>query len=194
MLKKHLGFSLNIIALGIFFPGIFLTMFTLNMEMAANISGSPITSNLINKELSIVTTIEELWRDQRTLVALLILFFSVCIPLLKTLLLTLAYFTKRSAIEHKLVKFVSIIGKWSMADVFVVAVFLAILSTNHGDTSNVQQFNIFGFKIALEISSQTMSAVGQGFYFFTAYCIVSMIGTQLFLSYTHSIKQQKIAK
>lgn len=179
MYKKHLGFTFNIIALGLFFPGILLTMFSFNMEMVAKLSSSPFNFALINKELSIMATVKELWEDQRVLVAALIFAFSVCIPLLKTLLLCLAYFTKSLQLEQRLVNFVGVIGKWSMADVFVVAIFLAIMSTNHSETASSEQFSVFGFKIALNISSQTLSAVGEGFYYFTAYCILSLLGTQL---------------
>jgi paraquat-inducible protein A len=66
-----------------------------------------------------------------------------------------------------------------MADVFVIAIFLAIMSTNHAETSTSEQFSVFGFKIALDISTQTLSAAGEGFYYFTAYCLLSLIGTQL---------------
>jgi uncharacterized paraquat-inducible protein A len=179
MYKKHIGFAFNIIALGLFFPGILLTMFSFNMEMAANLSGSSITSSLIDKELSIMATISELWEDQRLLVAALIFAFSVCIPLLKTILVCFAYFTHSLQVEKGLINFVSAIGKWSMADVFVIAIFLAIMSTNHADTSNSEQLSVFGFKIALDVSTQTLSAAGEGFYYFTAYCVLSLIGTQL---------------
>jgi paraquat-inducible protein A len=179
MYKKHLGFAFNIIALGLFFPGILLTMFSFNMEMAANLSGSALTSSLIDKELSIMATVKELWEDQRLLVAALIFAFSVCIPLLKTILVCLAYFTKSLLVEKRLINFVGAIGKWSMADVFVIAIFLAIMSTNHAETNNSEQFSVFGFNIALDISTQTLSAAGEGFYYFTAYCVLSLIGTQL---------------
>lgn len=179
MYKKHLGFAFNIIALGLFFPGILLTMFSFNMEMAANLSGSSLTSSLIDKELSIMATISELWEDQRLLVAALIFAFSVCIPLLKTVLICVAYLTKSLQVEKRLINFVSAIGKWSMADVFVIAIFLAIMSTNHADTSSSEQINVFGFNISLEVSTQTLSAAGEGFYYFTAYCVLSLIGTQL---------------
>jgi len=179
MYKKHIGFAFNIIALGLFFPGILLTMFSFNMEMAANLSGSSITSSLIDKELSIMATVKALWEDQRLLVAALIFAFSVCIPLLKTILLCLAYFTQSLQVAKRLINFVGAIGKWSMADVFVIAIFLAIMSTNHADTSNSEQLSVFGFKIALDISTQTLSAAGEGFYYFTAYCVLSLIGTQL---------------
>jgi hypothetical protein len=183
MYKKHLGFALNLLSLGLFFPGILLTMFMLDMGMLVDLSGSTLTSTLVNKELSIMATIKELWQDDRLLVAGLIFIFSVCIPLLKTLAITLAYFAKSSSLEHFLVQLVNRIGKWSMADVFVVAIFLAILSTNHADTASTQQFSIFGFKILFEVSTQTFSAAGPGFYYFTAYCLLSMIGTQLSTSY-----------
>jgi len=178
MYKKHIGFAFNIIALGLFFPGILLTMFSFNMEMAANLSGSALTSSLIDKELSIMATISELWEDQRLLVAALIFAFSVCIPLLKTILLCFAYFSKSLQIEKRLINVVVAIGKWSMADVFVIAIFLAIMSTNHAETNTSEQFSVFGFKIALDISTQTLSAAGEGFYYFTAYCVMSLIGTQ----------------
>ncbi|WP_299080310.1 paraquat-inducible protein A [uncultured Paraglaciecola sp.] len=179
MYKKHLGFALNLIALGLFFPGILLTMFSFNMEMAAQISSSTLTSSLINKELSIVATVRELWEDQRLLVAAMIFAFSVCIPLLKTILLCFAYVTSSFQIEKRIVDFVGAIGKWSMADVFVIAIFLAIMSTNHAETNNLEQLSIFGFNIALDLSTQTLSAAGEGFYYFTAYCVLSLIGTQL---------------
>ncbi|MEP1448074.1 MAG: paraquat-inducible protein A [Paraglaciecola sp.] len=178
MYKKHIGFALNIAALGFFFPGILLTMFSFNMEMAATLSGSDLKSSLIDKELSIMATINELWDDQRLLVAILIFVFSVCIPLLKTLLLCFAYFNKSLQVEKRLINFVASIGKWSMADVFVIAIFLAIMSTNHADTSTTEQFSVFGFKFALDISTQTLSAAGEGFYYFTAYCLLSLLGTQ----------------
>ncbi|MDP5130194.1 MAG: paraquat-inducible protein A [Paraglaciecola sp.] len=186
MYKKHLGFAFNILSLGLFFPGILLTMFMLDMSMLVDLSGSSLSSALVNKELSIIDTIQELWQDDRILVASLIFMFTVCIPLLKTMVMTVAYFTKNLIMERRLVNFVNNISKWSMADVFVVAVFLAILSTNHADTVNTQQLSIFGFKIVFEVSTQTFSAAGEGFYYFTAYCLLSMLGTQFASSYIQS--------
>lgn len=176
---RHLGLLLNLLALGLFFPGILLPMFSLNMEMAANIAGSQLTTPLVAQELSIITTVEELLSEDRLLVAALIFLFSVCIPLLKTLLITVAYFIKSGIWRQRLTGFVAAIGKWSMADVFVVAVFLAVLSTNHAETASTQQFSVMGFRIALDISSQTLSAVGEGFYYFVGYCLLSLLGSQL---------------
>lgn len=134
-----------------------------------------------------MATVQDLWQDDRLLVAALIFIFSVCIPLLKTLMVSFAYVKRHNAIATRLMKFVAHIGKWSMADVFVVAIFLAVLSTNHADTTSSQVFAIFGFQINLDISTQTLSAVGQGFYFFVGYCLVSLLGTHL----SWSLKQEE---
>lgn len=180
---KHLGFALNIIALGLFFPGIVLPIFSLDMTMMANLGTSVLNAPLVAKEVSILGTVDELWQDKRLLVAALIFLFSVMIPLIKTLLVNIAYFSKNQPRQQQLLSFVSNIGKWSMADVFVVAIFLTILSTDNANTSTNQEVNLGLFKISFELSSQTLSNAGPGFWFFTAYCLLSMAGTQLFLKY-----------
>ncbi len=178
-MKKHLGFTFNLLALGLFFPGIIYPMFSLNTSLLAKVGQSGISSDLVNKELSLIATIQELWQDERVLVAILILLFSVCIPVVKTCLISLAYFKKNTIMEAKVINFVAKMGKWSMADVFVVAIFLAFLSTNHAETTNNEQLTLFGFKIDLLISSETLSTLGIGFYYFAGYCLLSLLATQL---------------
>ena len=189
MFKKHLGFLLNLIAIALFIPGIILPMFSLNMAMTANVSGAKLTNTLIDKNLSLLQTIQELLQDERLFVAALIFAFSVCIPVLKFILLSYAYAKKHSRVEVIIYSFISKIGKWSMADVFVVAIFLAVLSTNHAETAAQQQLVILGFKLDLIISSETLSALGPGFYYFTAYCLLSLLGTAISSSSIKSIPQ-----
>ena len=181
MLKKHLGFLFNVIAIALFIPGILLPMFSLNMTMTANVSGGSLTNTLVAKNLSLINTIQELWQDERLLVALLILVFSIGIPITKFILVTIAYIKKHSALEKTIYNIIGAIGKWSMADVFVVAIFLAVLSTNQAETATQQQIALFGFKLDLLISSETVSALGDGFYYFTSYCLLSLFGTTLSL-------------
>lgn len=181
MMFKHVGLGLTIIAIFCFIPGIILPMFVLNMDMAVALSGSGFTSKIVGKELSIVATVSELWRDHRYLVSILIFAFSIFIPIVKTVLVTTVYFMRNIAKQHKLINMVATVGKWSMADVFVVAIFLAILSTNHAENTQLQELTFFGMKIAFEISTQTLSNVGQGFYYFVGYCVLSLIGSQLIL-------------
>lgn len=188
MLLKHLGVVLTLLSLVLFVPGIVEPMFSLNMEMKAQLSNAVLNNSLIDKELSILATIDELWRDNRLLVASLIFIFSVVIPIIKTCLVAFAYWKRNTAIESKIMQFIASIGKWSMADVFVVAIFLAILSTKHAATETVKQFTVFGFKLDLLVSTETLSNAGQGFYYFTGYCLLSLLGTQL---YMHSVSSKK---
>lgn len=178
-MKQHVAFALNIIAIGLFIPGITLPMFALNMEMSALLNAAGITSTLIDKELSILNTVQELWEGERFLVAALIFLFSVCVPILKTILMSLAYFTRNINVRRNLAQFVSAIGKWSMADVFVVAVFLAILSTNHADTLSQETLTLFGFTLGIDISTQTLSAAGDGFFYFVGYCLLSLLASHI---------------
>ena len=67
--------------------------------------------------------------------------------------------------------FVELIAKWSMADVFVVALFIAYLAaqasqTPPGDPSVPPPLVAF------------TASFGAGFYWFTAYCIVSLAAQQ----------------
>ncbi|MEM5498810.1 paraquat-inducible protein A [Paraglaciecola mesophila] len=178
-MKKHLSFALNIIAIALFIPGITLPMFALSMEMTALLNTAGMTSNLIDKELSILSMVHELWDSERFLVAALIFLFSVCIPILKTTLMSFVYFTRNQNLARQVAQFVATIGKWSMADVFVVAVFLAILSTNHADTLSQETLNLFGFTIGIDISTQTLSAAGDGFFYFVGYCLVSLLASHI---------------
>lgn len=179
MIKKHLGFLTNLIAIALFIPGILLPMFSLNMAMTAKLSGAKLTNTLIDKNLSLLQTIQELWHDDRLLVASLIFAFSICIPVIKFMLVSFAYAKKHSKLETYIYRFISQIGKWSMTDVFVVAIFLAVLSTNHAETATQQPLTLFGFKLDLIVSSETLSALGPGFYYFTGYCLLSLLGTAI---------------
>jgi len=90
-------------------------------------------------------------------VALVILIFSVIIPLLKVFsLLFISIFIEHHFAE-RIVKFFKAIGKWSMVDVFVVAVFLVYLTANKGEVSRAE--------------------VEVGLYFFLAYVLISMFAS-----------------
>lgn len=181
-MKKHLGFILNLAAIGLFIPGILLPMFSLNTSLLATVGGSGISSEIVNKELSLIATVTELWQDERLVVAALIFAFSICIPILKTILITLVYLVKNQKIAKGIINLVANIGKWSMADVFVVAIFLAVLSTNHASTASKEVVSLFGFQIDILVSSETLSMVGAGFYYFTSYCLISLLASHLMQS------------
>jgi len=103
----------------------------------------------------VIGSIEKLWESGDIVVALVILIFSVIVPVAKVLALLFVSIFMKSQFASSVVKFFKLIGKWSMVDVFVVAVFLVYLTANKGDVSRAE----------IEV----------GLYFFLAYVIVSMI-------------------
>ncbi len=102
----------------------------------------------------VIGSIVKLYESGDIVVAIVILLFSVLVPGLKVLSLLFVSIFMESNFAHSIVKFFKMIGKWSMVDVFVVAVFLVYLTANKGDVSRAE--------------------VEVGLYFFLAYVIVSM--------------------
>jgi len=103
----------------------------------------------------VIGSIVKLFEGGDIVVALVIVLFSVIVPVLKVLALLFVSVFIESKFAHGIVRFFKMIGKWSMVDVFVVAVFLVYLTANKGDVSRAQ--------------------VEVGLYFFLAYVIVSML-------------------
>ena len=103
----------------------------------------------------VIGSIAKLFESGDAVVAIVILLFSVLIPVVKTLSLLFVSLFMESKFAHGIVKFFKMIGKWSMVDVFVVATFLVYLTANKGDVSRAE--------------------VEVGLYFFLAYVIVSML-------------------
>jgi uncharacterized paraquat-inducible protein A len=112
---------------------------------------------------TIVVTIRYLFENGGYLAGSLLLIFSVCVPIGKVLLFFWALHTGPLARE-RLMAFINWIGKWSMADVFVVAIYTAYL----GARSSVG----VGQPVHFETS------YGPGFYWFAAYCVVSLAAQQ----------------
>ena len=103
----------------------------------------------------VIGSIVKLWETGDIVVAMVILLFSVVVPVLKVLSLLVVSVFMESRFAHGIIAFFKMIGKWSMVDVFVVAVFLVYLTANKGDISRAE--------------------VEMGLYFFLAYVIVSML-------------------
>ena len=155
-IRNIIAFILIILSLVFLYPG--LTSPMISLKIGANL---PLVGELVVHETtqSILNTIETLYENDNSLVAGLILLFSVIVPILKAVILLAVLFVKKIGMRAKLHKFVAIISKWSMADVFVVGVLLAALATSSED--------------AIEAN------LHQGFYYFLAYCIISILASQI---------------
>jgi hypothetical protein len=103
----------------------------------------------------IIGSINKLFESGETAVAVTILLFSVLLPLLKSLTLTSTLLFHKHPWSRHLVNFFKHIGKWSMIDVFVVAIFLVYLTSNGGGISQAE--------------------IQVGLYFFLIYVLLSMV-------------------
>ena len=120
---------------------------------------------VFNKSRSIIGTVEELYRSGNPLVAFLIALFSIVIPAIKLTLLLYTSLATRSRASLLLEKFEKAIGKWSMADVFVIAIMVAYLAA----VANKDMDEL----VSLEANFAT------GFYYFLGYCLLSILASQL---------------
>lgn len=179
MRMRRIGFFLNVVAMGLLFPGIFLPMFRVHLEVAAGVNGANVKVNVLEKELSIIGTVADLWENDRLLVSFLIALFSIGVPLLKGILVAVVGMSKNKRVQDRVNLVLHGVSKWSMADVFVVAVFLAYLSTTHADNMSEQSLTVFGFVLKVLVSTQMESLLRDGFYYFLGYCLLSLLGVTL---------------
>lgn len=114
---------------------------------------------------SITGTVEELYRSGNPLVAFLIALFSIVIPAIKLTLLLYSLLLKSSGTPRLLDQFEKAIGKWSMADVFVIAIMVAYLAA----VASKDMEELFSLE----------AEFAPGFYYFLGYCLLSLLASQL---------------
>jgi len=100
--------------------------------------------------VSLLSTIEELFLEKEWFLFVIITLFSLCVPILKItsllLILNLAY-AKNSLLDRTL-HFIETIGKWSMLDVFVVA--LLLVSVKLGALAKVEvHYGLYAFALSV---------------------------------------------
>ncbi|MCA8967486.1 MAG: paraquat-inducible protein A [Planctomycetes bacterium] len=151
--SRVFAWHLNLVALVAFAVGIAAPMLTVVAYADVPVLGEVV---LRYEAKSIVGTVLQLGSLGSWFTALLLTLFSIVTPFVKLLLSWVAASTRDprrvvSAIEH--------IGKWSMTDVFVVAVLLAFLAAGPG--------------------GMTRASLGVGLYFFAGYAIASQVAGHL---------------
>jgi hypothetical protein len=111
---------------------------------------------------SVIDLIDVLFESKNYVVAVSILCFSILVPVIKLTLSVLLLLNRSFRDSSMVKKVVGRIGKWSMADVFVVATFLSYLSFSNMNSG---------------INTEANTLVG--LYFFLAYCILSIASSQI---------------
>jgi uncharacterized paraquat-inducible protein A len=157
------GLILTVISFFFLYPGVTEPI----MSIKASISMFGLKSTLFEETRSIWQTVVSLDEAGYTAVGFMVVTFSVIIPITKGLLII---WTWLSPTRWRW-QLISLVSKWSMADVFVVAILVAFFTA--------------------KATAELQSSLHDGFYWFTAYCILSIISGQCLASYAN--KQQQPA-
>lgn len=114
---------------------------------------------------SLLETMTELIANDHVVVGLLIGLFGVIIPVVKIILILLSFFQKSLKNKIYLLQISGYLSKWSMSDVFVMAIIVAFLAIN----ANEQAMH----------PVQMYAELGIGFYFFASYCLLAIAANQI---------------
>ena len=139
-------FVVNVIALGC---GIFLPLLTVSKLV------------LIQNTFSIYSGVQELYDNDQYFLFLVIGVFSLVFPIAKLTFLGAWLINPYSEKLRFLLRFVHAIGKWSMLDVFVVAVLV----------------------VAVKLAGLASVQMREGLYFFTVSVVLTMMLTQMLLPF-----------
>jgi hypothetical protein len=120
---------------------------------------------------SIVGSVQQLYDVGSPVPATLILLFSVIVPLTKAALVAMAVYMRDAAAQARTLAFVEAIAKWSMADVFAVALFIVYLAAQATQQPP-------GAPEAAPALLAFTAHFGPGFYWFAAYCVFSLASQQ----------------
>lgn len=151
-----IAIALILVSFALLVPGVTHPALTIDVSPVLPFLGK---MTLLHETRSILGTVRKLHETGNDLVAGLILFFSIAVPVIKGLLLLYVLTIRKGPGRQVLFKLVSVIGKWSMADVFVMGLFLAYLAGNA----------VAGMSAMLH----------PGFWYFLGYCLLSVLSAQL---------------
>jgi hypothetical protein len=143
----------------------------LGPQITASLQTSVGDLEVYEQTRSIVGSVRQLYQVGAPVPATLILLFSVIVPLGKGALVAWATFMTSLSDRRRMLAFVEAIAKWSMADVFVVALFIAYLAAAASATPTDGP----------DASPQLIAFsahFGPGFYWFAAYCLFSLASQQ----------------
>ena len=123
------------------------------------------TIDAFHKTRSIIGTVQDLLDSGNVLVAILIVTFSVVIPAIKGVLTLGSLLPLANRFRVPMQWLSDHMSKWSMADVFVIAIFISLLAAK-----GIQEdTGLVNFDATL----------GQGFYYFLAYCLLSVLSAHI---------------
>lgn len=153
----RIGLILTLISFLFLYPGVTDPIMTI--KATVNLFG--LKSTIFEETRSIWQTVISLDEAGYTAVGFMVVTFSVILPITKGLLII---WTWLSPVRWRW-QLISMVSKWSMADVFVVAILVAFFTA--------------------QATAELQSSLHEGFYWFTTYCLLSIISGQCLASYAN---------
>lgn len=168
-------FSLTLISLTFFIIGIIAPAMVIWTAPSIPMESGKLNFVLQHEVRGIAAIIWQLLTGGHWIIGGFLLLFSVVTPFTKASLTFLVTASRSTALNFRIGQFLHTIGKWSMADVFVAAVLLALY--------------------ALKFQEATKSIPCLGLYYFIGYCLLSMTTTELLVhSEATAVKHKKKSK
>lgn len=169
--------SLILLALGISLPMINIDVrmnsFVFNLFEKDLVFPEQVVFYQSKSILDVTKTLLESSGIDLKIVGILILCFSVIFPVIKLVLSALYLFFEKIRTSRFATGMIFYLGKWSMADVFVVALFMAYIGF-YG-MFDAQMRALEQNKGGFAIETVNYTELSYGAMFFTAYCILSII-------------------
>ena len=154
--------SLSFLYLGLQNPFLEVEAFSKDLELNAILTKTfEGRTYYLYQNKSVLELIKLLFGGGNFLVGMCVLFFSIVFPLFKLLASLIALIKPNTAIAKKSLSMINKLGKWSMADVFISAVYLAV-------------FSFANMNVGVDTESNTLI----GLYFFLAFVILSILSGQ----------------
>ena len=152
----RLGLILTFVSFFLLYPGVTEPIMTIK----ATINMFGLKSTIFAETRSILETVYSLQEAGYAGVGFMVVTFSVIIPVTKGLLIV---WTWLSPTRWRW-QLIAMVSKWSMADVFVVAILVAFFTA--------------------QATAELQSSLHSGFYWFTGYCLLSIFSGQCLASYS----------
>ena len=154
-------FALTTVTVGFFFIGILAPAMVIWTAPTIPLESGDLSFVVQYQVRGIFAIIWELITGDHWIIGGFLMLFSVVTPLTKATLTYVITASQSRDLNHKLGTFLHAIGKWSMADVFVAAVLLALY--------------------ALKAQEATKSIPCLGLYYFIGYCLLSLTTIELLM-------------
>jgi hypothetical protein len=152
-------FALTSISMACFVIGIFTPAMVIWTAPNIPLASGDLNFVVQHQVRGIAAIIEDLFAGSHEIIGALLLFFGVVMPVLKATLTYSLTLSTSKTLSFRMGQLLHTVSKWSMADVLVGALLLALY--------------------ALKFQQATKSIPCLGIYYFIVYCLISMIVTEL---------------